>query len=237
VPSKRTYGDSCGIARALDLVGERWALLVVRELVLGPKRFTDLRGGLLNLSPDVLAQRLRDLEEAGIVRRRTLPPPTRARVYELTEWGHELEPVLLALGRWGSRAPFPPGEAELGVDALILALQTTFDPAEADRQAATYELRLAGQTFTARVVEGRLELTRATPEDPDAVIESDPATLTAVLWHGRWRAEAERDGDMTIGGSRAAAGRFLKLFPAPTPVAESRLLHVRGRAASRALGQ
>jgi DNA-binding HxlR family transcriptional regulator len=221
MPSKRTYGDPCGIARALDLVGERWALLVVRELVLGPKRFTDLRGGLLNLSPDVLAQRLRDLEEAGIVRRRTLPPPTPARVYELTEWGHELEPVLLALGRWGSRAPFPPGEAELGVNALIVALQTTFDPAAADREAATYELRLAGQTFTARVAEGRLELTRATPEDPDAVIESDPATLTAVLWHGRWRAEAERDGNMTIGGSRAAAGRFLKLFPPPTPAAGS----------------
>ncbi|MEA2197968.1 MAG: hypothetical protein QOJ25_2019 [Solirubrobacteraceae bacterium] len=217
MPSKRTYGDPCGIARALDLIGERWALLVVRELVLGPKRFTDLRTGLPNLSPDVLAQRLRDLEEAGIVRRRTLPPPAAARVYELTGWGRELEPVLLALGRWGSRAPFPPGEAELGVDALIVALQTTFDPAAADRQAATYELRLGGQTFTARVAEGRLEVARGTPEDPDAVIETDPATLTAVLWHGHWRAEAERDGAMTISGSRAAAGRFLQLFPAPTP--------------------
>src|SRR6266700_1804746 len=97
--AKRTYSDPCGIARALDLLGERWALLVVRELVLGPKRFTDLRAGLSNLSPDVLAQRLRDLERDGVVRRRKLPPPAGSRVYELTGWGRELEPILLALGR------------------------------------------------------------------------------------------------------------------------------------------
>src|SRR5215211_5215261 len=107
----RTYGDRCGVARALDLVGERWALLVVRELLLGPKRFTDLRGGLPNLGPDVLAQRLRELEQAGVLRRRVLPPPAASRVYELTERGRELEPVILGLGRWGSAAPFPPGEA------------------------------------------------------------------------------------------------------------------------------
>src|SRR4051794_2891972 len=93
----RTYGDRCGIARALDLVGERWALLVVRELLLGPKRFTDLRAGLLKLSPDVLSQRLRELEEAGVVARRTLPAPAASRVYELTDRGRELEPVVLAL--------------------------------------------------------------------------------------------------------------------------------------------
>src|SRR4051812_16859695 len=118
---KRTYGDSCGVARALDLVGERWALLVVRELLLGPKRFTDLRTGLVQLGPDVLSQRLRELEQAGIVRRRTLAPPAGSRVYELTDRGRELEPVVLALGRWGSGAPFPPGDPRLGVDASMLA--------------------------------------------------------------------------------------------------------------------
>src|SRR3954463_11247728 len=95
--AKRTYGDRCGVARALDLVGERWALLVVRELLLGPKRFTDLRAGLPNVTPDVLSQRLRDLERIGAVRRRTLPPPAGSRVYELTDWGHELEPLVLGL--------------------------------------------------------------------------------------------------------------------------------------------
>jgi DNA-binding HxlR family transcriptional regulator len=215
--SKRTYGDPCGIARALDLVGERWALLVVRELVLGPKRFTDLRAGLPNLGPDVLSQRLRDLEQAGIVQRRTLPPPAGSRVYELTEWGRELEPVLLALGRWGSRAPFPPGDEPLGVDAFILALETVFDPSAAEGLTATYELRLGEQSFTARVGEGRLEVARATPERPDAVISADPAALTAVLWHGRGLAEAQRAGEITIAPNRFAAGRFLKLFPAPMP--------------------
>src|SRR5882762_9131790 len=106
--TKRTYGDACGIARALDVVGERWALLVVRELLLGPKRFTDLRAGLPNVSPDVLSQRLRELESAGLVRRRKLAPPAGSRVYDLTDRGHQLEPVVLALGRWGSTAPFPP---------------------------------------------------------------------------------------------------------------------------------
>src|SRR5829696_7206603 len=101
----RTYGDGCAIAQALDLVGERWALLVARELLLGPKRYTDLRRGLPNASPNVLSQRLGELERAGVLRRRKLPPPAASRVYELTEWGMELEPVIVRLGRWGARSP------------------------------------------------------------------------------------------------------------------------------------
>jgi DNA-binding HxlR family transcriptional regulator len=217
MPAKRSYGDRCGIARALDLVGERWALLVVRELLLGPKRFTDLRAGLPNLSPDVLAERLRDLERAGVVARRTLPAPAASQVYELTDWGHELEPVVLGLGRWGSRAPFPPGEARLGVDSAMLALKTLFDPAAAGALEAEYELRLGDQRFRARLAAGRLELVRGTAERPDAVIETDPGTLAAVLWHGRRLADAERAGDLRTEGRRSAARRFLRLFPAPEP--------------------
>src|SRR5215217_6239385 len=101
----RTYGDGCGIAHGLDLVGERWALLAVRELLLGPKRFTDLRVGIPNVSPNVLSQRLRDLEERGIVRKRKLAPPAGSVVYELTDWGRELEPVIVALGSWGAKSP------------------------------------------------------------------------------------------------------------------------------------
>src|SRR5829696_8906736 len=129
--TKRTYGDRCGVARALDVVGERWALLVVRDLLLGPKRFTDLRSGLPHVSPDVLSQRLRELEEAGIVRRAKLPPPTSARVYELTERGRELQPIVIELGRWGSQEPFADAEAELGPDSAVIALLTLFDPASA----------------------------------------------------------------------------------------------------------
>src|SRR5919106_6337398 len=137
MPTRRTYGDRCGIARALDQVGERWALLVVRELLLGPKRFTDLRAGLPHVSPDVLAQRLRELERDGVVRRRKLAPPAASRVYELTDRGRELEPVLLALGEWGSAAPVPPGSPRLGVDSTIIALRTLFDARAAGDLAAT----------------------------------------------------------------------------------------------------
>jgi DNA-binding HxlR family transcriptional regulator len=215
--AKRTYGDRCGVARALDLVGERWALLVVRELLLGPKRFTDLRAGLPNLGPDVLSRRLRDLEQLGVLRRAKLPPPGGAQVYELTEWGQELEPVVLALGAWGSRAPFPDGDARLGVDSAILALKTLFDPAAAGSIDEEFEIRLGDDRFRAHVANGALDVTRGRAPAPVAVIETDPATLAHVLWHGRRLTAALRSGDVRIEGERGAARRFLALFPAPRP--------------------
>ena len=126
----RRYDDPCGIARALDAVGDRWALLVVRELIFGPKRFLQLRQGLRGVSPNVLSQRLRDLEAAGVVRRCMLGPPAEVAVYELTASGRALEPVLLELGRWGSRQPMM-AAGELSVSALLIALKTVFDPAAA----------------------------------------------------------------------------------------------------------
>ena len=215
----RTYGDPCGVARALDLVGERWALLIARELLLGPKRFTDLRAGLPHLSPDVLSQRLRELEGAGVLRRRKLAPPAGSHVYELTEWGRELEPVVLQLGRWGSRAQFPPGDGKLGVDAFVMALKTLFDASAADGLSASYELRLGEHSFHARVADGRFEVERGNAEAPDATIETDPRTLSAMLWHGRRLTEAQRSGDLRVDGSRPAVTRFLCLFPAPVPAA------------------
>ncbi|MEN3285075.1 MAG: hypothetical protein V7607_6215 [Solirubrobacteraceae bacterium] len=215
MPTKRTYGDRCGIARALDLVGERWALLVVRELLLGPKRFTGLRAGLPHVSPDVLAQRLRELEAAGIVRRGKLPPPAGSQIYELTERGRELEPVVLELGRFGSVAPFPPGEAQIGVDALAIALKSLFAPEAADGLDATYELRLGEDRFRVRVADGRLDLARGVAEAPDATIDADPGALATVLWHGGKLAEARRAGGVTASGDAQAVRRFLSLFPLP----------------------
>jgi DNA-binding HxlR family transcriptional regulator len=180
----RTYGDACGIARALDVVGDRWALLVVRDLLLGPKRFTDLRAGLPRVSPDVLSQRLRELEDAGLVARRRLPPPAASQVYELTERGRALEPVLLELGRWGSGAPFPDGNITFGPDAVMLALKTMFDPSAAAGVSASYEFRFGEERFHARVRDGALAIERGPDEEPDATIDTDPPTLAAVLWHG-----------------------------------------------------
>jgi DNA-binding HxlR family transcriptional regulator/putative sterol carrier protein len=201
-------------------VGERWALLVVRELVLGPKRFTDLRAGLPHLSADVLSQRLRELEQVGVVQRRKLPPPASARVYELTDWGRELEPVLLALGRWGSRSPLPPEPPALGVDAVAVALKTMFDPAGLGDSGAErrYQLRLGEHEFALRVSGAAIELERGTADAPKATIETDPSTLAALLWHGHPVDEALAAGTLRIEGSKREVGRFLRLFPAAEPV-------------------
>ena len=212
---KRTYGDSCGIARALDLVGERWALLVVRELLLGPKRFTDLRSGLPNLGPDVLTQRLRELADAEVVVRRKLDPPAGAWVYELTDRGRELEPVVIGLGRWGALAPFPPGGMRIGVDSTVLALKTLFDAEAAEGLDAMLELRLDGQRFSVAVADGALAVARGPADSPEAVIATDPGTLTGLLWTGLSPADAESAGSVTLEGKRAVIRRFLKLFPLP----------------------
>ena len=213
----RTYDDGCAAAHALDLVGERWALLVVRELLLGPKRFTDLRSGLPHASPNVLAQRLRDLEASGVVRRGKLPPPAASRIYELTEWGRDLEPVIIALGRWGVRSPTKPPDAELGVDSLILSFRTMFDPDQTVGLDASYEFRLGEDRFRAEVAEGRLEIERGTAEQPDATIEADAGTVAALVYDDLELDDTLESGDLKITGDRAAVERFLALFPLPEP--------------------
>jgi len=207
----RSYGDPCGIARALDVIGERWALLIVRELLLGPKRFTDLRSGLPQVGPDVLSQRLRELEQAGVVRRAKLPPPAGSRVYELTGWGRELEPVVLGLGLWGSaRAPFPADHGALGSDSLVLALKTLFDPARAERLVGkTFELGLGEEPFAIRVGRARLEASRGRADGAVARIAAQPDLLQQVLWHDH----PLRPSEVEIAGDQRAAERFLALFP------------------------
>ena len=213
--AKRTYGDRCGIARALDVVGERWALLVVRELLLGPKRFTDLRAGIRHASPNVLSQRLRELEGAGVVRRGTLPPPAASRIYELTEWGRGLEPVIIALGDWGSRSPHLRRGLGMSVDCHVLALKTVFEPAAAQGLDACFQLRVDGHRFRARVSAGSFEIRRGTLENPDATITTDSRTLAALVWEGRPLADARRAGEVEIEGDEKAVKHFLRLFPQP----------------------
>jgi DNA-binding HxlR family transcriptional regulator len=221
----RTYGDGCGIAHALDLIGERWALLVVRELLLGPKRFTDLRGGLPSASTNVLSQRLRELEQAGIARRRKLPPPAGSTVYELTDWGRELKPIVLSLGTWAVRSPSFPEGAPVGTDSVVLALGTFFDAGAAGGLAARYELRLGDSTFHVSIGDGKIEIDRGPAEHPDAVVETDAATFSAVIWNGRRLDEAVEAGDLEIEGDRRAVTRLVGLFPKPEPVAAEPGLH------------
>lgn len=216
--TKRSYGEACRFAYALDVVGERWALLVVRELLLGPKRFTDLRTGLPHASSNILSERLRDLEQGGVIQRRKLPPPAASTVYELTEWGRELEPIVTKLGAWGARSPLPPDSREIGPDSIVLALRSLFDPEVAGELDATYELRIGEQRFHVDVGGGAVELGRGGADDPVATIAVvDAPTFGAVLGGQLSLDEALAAGAVQLDGSKQAAKRFLRLFPMPAP--------------------
>jgi DNA-binding HxlR family transcriptional regulator len=223
VATKRSYGEACRFAYALDLVGERWALLVVRELLLGPKRFTDLRAGPSHASPNILSERLRELEQAGVVHRRKLPPPAASQVYELTEWGKELEPVVTQLGAWGARSPVPPASREIGASSIVLALRSLFDREAAGDAEASYELRLGEESFRVGIAGGKLDLGRDSGgEAPSAAIETDPGTLAALLTGQLTLEEALESGAAKIDGPKKEARRFLALFPMPEPCPTSR---------------
>ncbi|MEU7891892.1 winged helix-turn-helix transcriptional regulator [Nonomuraea sp. NPDC049152] len=200
----RTYQDPCGVARALDLVGDRWALLVVRELMLGPKRFTDLHRDLPGSSQNVLSQRLRELEEAGVVRRRKLPPPAVVWVYELTEWGLGLEPVLLHLGRWGSQAPITTTN-RLGVTSLVLALKAMYLPGF----EGSFELRMGDEVFAVKTSSTDISVGRGPAARPDAVLKGEAAALASVLLQGANVRQAVAAGGLEIEGDEAAVTRLV----------------------------
>jgi len=207
--TNRRYGDRCAIANALDYVGERWALLIVRELLLGPKRFTDLQDGLPGAGAKVLAQRLRELERGGVVQRRTLPPPAGSQVYELTEWGARLDAIVVALGHWGADVPEPFGD-HVGADSTMIRLRSFVSPQPERPWTATYEMRLGRHRFTARVADGNLvEVSRGEPHDrPDTIIETDPDTLNRVLGTDQELTKAINDGRLTITGDQQAGQRL-----------------------------
>jgi len=218
--AKRSYGDGCAAAHALDLIGERWALLIVRELLLGPKRFTDLRSGLGGISANVLTQRLNELEAAGVLVHRRLPPPVPASVYELTAWGRELEPILLRLVRWGVQSPAFRRGAPLNADSLVLSFRTLFDPQAARGRDTRIAFTLDAQPFLATVQDGRLEVRRlGTADGPaPACLETDPTTLLHMAY-GRAPLDAMvSEGRVRFQGDRDAIERFLGCFSVP-PVA------------------
>jgi DNA-binding HxlR family transcriptional regulator len=213
--TKRSYEDGCASAHGLDLIGERWALLVVRELLLGPKRFTDLRAGLPGISPNVLTQRLEELEAVSVVKRRKLPPPAATWVYELTDWGRDLEPVIMALGRWAARSPVLPLGNPMSVNSLILSFRTMFDGRLAAGFKADIDLRVGEESFAARIANGRLEVDRGTSPQPDAVVRADPNTLAAVVYGGLKLPEALRSGKLLVEGDKSLVKRFTTFFPLP----------------------
>jgi DNA-binding HxlR family transcriptional regulator len=179
MPTTRSYNDLCPIARALDVVGERWALLVVRELLLGPQRFSDLRLALPGVSSNLLTDRLRELEARGVVRRRVLPPPAASSIYELTDRGRRLEAVLDALGDWGATEP-PPADGSLSATAVLLFLRGSLRT-NPGAPSGSFRLQLENRVWTLVRREGILEIEPGDVEAADAGIRTDPITLNALL--------------------------------------------------------
>jgi DNA-binding HxlR family transcriptional regulator len=209
----RAYGQFCGLARAVELVGERWALLIIRDLLVGPRRFTDLRRGLPRIPTNVLAARLKELELAGIARRRPLPRPGRGVTYELTEHGMQLEEIILRLARWGASSLGEPRAGEIvTTDSMILALRATFEPSAARGFSAAYEVRVGDVAIHACVRNGRLEVADGRLPEPDLVIEAGPG-IRALMAGQLSPDEALASGAVRINGDRALLDRFIEIFP------------------------
>ncbi|RDI62419.1 winged helix-turn-helix transcriptional regulator [Microvirga subterranea] len=216
---RRHYDDACATAHALDLVGERWALLVMRELMLGPRRFSDLRASLPSISANVLTQRLEGLEAAGILVRRRLLPPAATQVYELTEWGYESEPIFQALGRWAARSPAHDPSLPFSNVSLMLSMRTMLDAGKADGLDARIGFRLGEETLMAHLADGAIAIARAPLDGADVVFAGTAPIVAAALYGGVPLAALEADGALRIEGDRALAERFTTLFPLPPKAA------------------
>src|SRR3954469_21861018 len=206
---KRRYEDACGLAHALELIGERWAMLVLRELAYGPRRFSELKADLQGISANVLTQRLTELEERGLVRKTRLPPPASVQVYEATEWGLEATPVIASLGRWAARSPLHDPTLPMSHVSLMMSLQTLFSPERAQGLGARVGFRLGDVSYVATVGADRLAVERRAAEDCEAVFVGSPTEVAAVIHGG---APLETIG---VEGDIALARRFTTLFPLP----------------------
>lgn len=212
--TERSYGQYCGLAGALDLVGERWTLLIVRELMSGPKRYTDLADGLAGIGTSLLAKRLAKLENGGVVERRLLPPPAAATVYDLAPAGHELAAALGPLITWGLRhvVPEDPGERRFNATWCVLPFTQPADPLALAGIEATYEFRVGDTSALLQVHDGHAELLPPGTAAPDATISIDPATV-AALGAGRLAtSEAAADGTITVDGDPEAAAALFAAF-------------------------
>lgn len=209
------YDDACGTAFALELIGERWSLLIVRELLFGGRRFSDLRASLPGISAKVLTERLGGLEQSGILARAKLPPPVSAQVYELTEWGYQAELIVLELGRWAARSPLHDPTLPLSPVSLMLSFRTMLDRSKLERIEGTVGMQIAGQEFVARL-EGDLPIARGATTQCDAIFRASAAPVMAALVYGDVPADAlESEAGLAIEGDRSLALRFVDCFSLP----------------------
>lgn len=215
---KRSYEDGCAFAQALDLVGERWALLILRELMFGPKRFTDLKESLPGIATNVLTQRLVGLEEAGVVQPVDLPRPARGKAYALTPWGLAFREPLRVMGAWASRSPRLRFEHRLSAAAAMLSLGSMFDPERAEKLRLAVDLRLPDGDFAVRVEDGRLSVETGRNPDPDCVVTGDQNALLPVLYAGKPVEAAVTDGSLKLEGDVEALISLTTMFQSPEPM-------------------
>ena len=215
------YQDACGTAFAMELIGERWSLLIIRELMLGGRRFSDLRASLPGISAKVLTERLAGLERAGVLARRKLPPPAATQVYELTEWGYFAEPAIQELGRWAARSPDHNPQLPISPVSFMLSLRTMIDHAAARAFDATIGFTVGGESFVAELRDGVMPVRRAEPGEPaDAWLTAEVALpLLRVIYGKQPLAEGIAAGGVTLTGDQALAERFLALFSLPPKIA------------------
>ncbi|MGL4438844.1 MAG: winged helix-turn-helix transcriptional regulator [Bosea sp. (in: a-proteobacteria)] len=212
---KRWYDDACGTAMALELIGERWSLLVVRELMFGGRRFSELRAGMPGVSANVLAERLEGLERVGIVRRRKLPPPASVQVYELTAFGYEAETIVKELGRWAARSPLHDPMLPLSVASIMMSFRTMFSAERAKGETARLGFRFGEDAFVIDVHPRGLSSSRSEPQGCDVVVTTDPMSLASVVYGGRPIADAEAADVVSVLGDRPVFERFANWFPLP----------------------
>jgi DNA-binding HxlR family transcriptional regulator len=215
--TNRSYNQYCGLAYALDVVGERWTLLIIRELIAGPRRFKDLVGGLPGISTNLLAERLKFLEQQELLHRRVLPPPAGSTVYELTALGQTLEPTLLELGRWGSQfvPPAREGAAVLHVGSYALTLKTFFRPEQAQGIDETYELRIDNEVLQARIQAGTIHVQQGDALEADVVFHTDITSYLGLLGGQIQPEDAISSGLIRIEGDPGALRRFLDICGLP----------------------
>jgi DNA-binding HxlR family transcriptional regulator len=212
------YDDACGTAFALELVGERWSLLIVRELMFGGRRFSDLRAGLPGISAKVLTERLEGLERAKIVQRRHLPPPIAVQVYELTRWGYASETAIKELGRWAATSPDHNPTLPLSPASLMLSFRTMFDSSRAGDLAVTGVVRIGPDRFLIEIAEGALRAERGEPEAPDFVFEAPVATLIAAAVYGKVPFDDLAPAGLLVSGDREAALGYVDCFHLPEKI-------------------
>lgn len=211
---KKPYDDGCATAHALDLIGERWALLIVRELVPGPKRFSDLKQGLPGISTNILTNRLNELEAGHVLVRDTLPPPSASQIYRLTDWGAELESIIKDIGRWAARSPnLQPGKP-MSAASVMLSFRTMFSAEKAEGVTFRLSLELDGVPHHAEVSNGEFTIDIGETDEPDACMVGDPNLLAAMVYGGMAMEDAEAAG-LKISGLRECVLKFCSLFPLP----------------------